>query len=587
MQEDPDWRWCQTTNMKQRVDYYNSFASQARTFRASIAASKVVTVNFVDQLPEKRSNLAVCVIPANEDAQQFLDITRDSIKRYAEKCGADYIELQDDQHPNWPMANKYRVYSVSSVYDKTLYLDCDISIRDTAPDLFKITPDNKFSVYEEISDWENRNWTTWIETEQSLIKRKFLTSEQIDNAPKALRMYNGGVMMIPKSLAHYYKQPDKTYPKMWCFDQHYLTLTLPEEYHHQLDQKFNFCWQVFDFTNTNAHCDFLTQANEAYFLHVNGERNIQLRKKILSWDFSDPIKCGLITHEDVSCATKFNECSDSLEKQEELNKDIYKYAKNQKKTNSFTIDDVCILCLGHSDKQFKTIEPRSYLKFVNFNDYTAGKYRGNEWAEARAYHIHESIFEDAEFYGFVTASWNTKYTTTRIDNFHKLFTTNLLIDSDPEDKIFLCADMFCSCIWLKNKNHKHGIIADCIGGTKDVWINLELRKLLKDLDLKSDIHKPVPFSSQGIFHKTIYHEWKKFLNDKNVYDKVNSVVENLGIDINYWNKHQPQHSSFRVHAYFMEAIHCFWCANQDYKFIATTNRIVNWYHHDSRKLRGW
>ena len=106
------------------------------------------------------------MIPANDDAQQLLDVTRHSIQKYAEKCGADYIELKDDQHPTWPMANKYRVYNVSSVYDKTLYLDCDVMIKDDAPNLFELTPDDKFCVLEEISDWENRRWTTWIETEQ-------------------------------------------------------------------------------------------------------------------------------------------------------------------------------------------------------------------------------------------------------------------------------------------------------------------------------------------------------------------------------------------------------------------------------------
>jgi len=603
----PNWQWCQGLTEEKRKQYHDKVNGKVRTLRQAIRGGWVTTVNFVDVLPERTSDLAVCVIPANDIAQELLDITRDSIKAYAEKCGADYIELPDDQHPDWPMANKYRVYNVSSVYEKTLYLDCDVLVMPDAPNIFEVTPDDKLSVFEEFSIWEERNWTSWVQNEQDIIVRKFLEPELrdalLDNgAFTATKMFNGGVMVIPKSVAEWYKQPEKIYIRQWCFDQNYLSLILPEELHHQLDERFNFNWQKMDFTYVNHHSDFLNKAQNCYFIHVNGEKNLEIRKRILSWDFSNPLRNKLLLHEEVSTNQRWNGCEMSVKKQFELNDIISDYVDSQSEERLHSLDDVKIACIGHSQEQFDRIADKSYIVKVDVNNVKHGKFSDNVWAETRVWGSDKKIFPDsAKIIGYTTASWQKKYTSQKIDEFENFSAADILLKSKPEDKIWLCADMYCSCLWLRSRIENghpfYGIIGDCMGeqSAQDM-----LRKYLKMIGLSSKtiMHKAIPFSNQMIGHRENIDQYEKWLEEQDVFAKCQYVLEKYGFAENKWEYRgtsNEQHEakwkgrcySFRPQAYLMEATNCFWCAHQDFKYIGTTHRINSWYNHDVRTVRGW
>jgi glycosyltransferase involved in cell wall biosynthesis len=256
--------------------------STVRVLKKAPDETKADIINFFDILPEKKSKYAVCVIPANDSAMELLDITRSGVKKYAEKCGADYIELSGDQNPNWTMSNKYRLNRVAKTYDKTLYLDCDIVVKNDAPNIFELTPDDKISAYDEYEIFEQRNDTGWIRKQQESI---FLTT--LDSFPEEIKeeyvkngefitesMINGGVLVIPNALADYYKQPSHPYTKFWCFDQHLLTLELPEEKFNNLTHKFNCEYEGNDFSNL---------VNNSHFIHLNGLKNKpELRKSLLN-----------------------------------------------------------------------------------------------------------------------------------------------------------------------------------------------------------------------------------------------------------------------------------------------------------------
>ena len=296
----PNWQWCQGLTEGQRKDYNKKVSSKVRTIRKAIREGLVDVVNFVDDIPTPTSDYAVCVIPANQSAMDLLDITRDSIKSYAKKCGADYIELTGDQHPDWPMANKYRLHKVASTYKKTLYLDCDVIVSDKAPNIFDATPDDKISAFDEYPLWKSKNEVQWIEKEQDLIIRKVLSDKQSRNFIKNGKtiypntMINGGVLVIPKSCADYYKQPEEEYPRQWCFDQNYFTLLLPDDKFHRLDLKWNCCHTFGD--------KFWYFAKDSFFLHLNGLlKNTDFRKftmqQLVHGDYTP---CQLSRYEDFS-----------------------------------------------------------------------------------------------------------------------------------------------------------------------------------------------------------------------------------------------------------------------------------------------
>lgn len=275
----PNWKWCQDTSQVDREKYLR-LSKRRGVLSLSASEHRVSTIDFYDDIPEPKSTLAICVIPANESAKKLLRITRQRIKGYARECGADYIELTGDQHPDWPMANKYRVGQVTSIYEKTLYLDCDILVSDKTPNIFEITPDDKISGFDEYCIWSQKDYS-WIEREQDIIIRKTLTDKQaekfLDNGrtiyPKV--MINGGVLVIPKSCAKYYQQPTDTYPKQWCFDQNYLTLLVyGEDVFNPLDLKWNCLFTCED--------GFWYNSSEAYFIHVNSLRDQETREAVLS-----------------------------------------------------------------------------------------------------------------------------------------------------------------------------------------------------------------------------------------------------------------------------------------------------------------
>jgi hypothetical protein len=67
-----------------------------------------------------------------------------SQKRYADRCGVDYVELKDEGNA---IRNKYHAACLRSItmfkdfadspYDRILFLDCDILIRKNAKNIFK------------------------------------------------------------------------------------------------------------------------------------------------------------------------------------------------------------------------------------------------------------------------------------------------------------------------------------------------------------------------------------------------------------------------------------------------------------------
>jgi hypothetical protein len=74
-------------------------------------------------------------------------------------------------------------------------------------------------------------------------------------------MINSGLLVIPKSCCEYYKQPEEPYPKIWCFDQQYLTQNLPDGRFFHLDRRWN---------NTFATIDFWDYIESSYVFHING-----------------------------------------------------------------------------------------------------------------------------------------------------------------------------------------------------------------------------------------------------------------------------------------------------------------------------
>jgi hypothetical protein len=273
---------------------------------------------------------------------------------------------------------------------------------------------------------------------------------------------------------------------------------------------------------------------------------------------------------------KYHRCQQSIVSQRSKNLSIIDYIENQVE-NGPDFNNVQILSLGHRDSQFDSIQDRPYLKKVNLNSVDAGEYSDNKWAESRAF-LDDSLFrDDVEFVGFTTASWNEKYEGyARIDNFHNWDNAKVLLRSKPEDKIVLCADMFCPCVWIDDK----GILSDFFNSSAG-FIG---RNFLKLIGL-SGKHLQAPFSNQLICHKSIVQKYKQFLQDNEVMPKIEWIVQRYSDKIKQSTDIQKSYHANRLHAYFMEMVSCFWFVNQDFMYIPNVNRKETWYSVDGINQR--
>ena len=279
-------------------------------------------------------------------------------------------------------------------------------------------------------------------------------------------------------------------------------------------------------------------------------------------------------------------CSIANEKQKEKNLKILEHLENQDK-NNIDFENVEIFCLGHSKKQFDSIQDRSYIKKIDLNKIDAGQYSDNKWAESRAF-LADLPSDNKDFVGFVTASWNIKYEPfSFIQNFHNWNNAKLLINSKPEDKIVLCADIFCPCIWISDRDSNSSILSHFIKDNAEVVVE----KLLKPIGLEDYKHVKVPFGNQMIMHKSLLSEYKDYLSEFNVFKKVNCFVEKH-INGNMYNCDDFIKSNYqynRLHAYFMEMVSCFWFSIKDWLYIPNTERREDWYNQNAvaSRIKEW
>jgi len=271
----------------------------------------------------------------------------------------------------------------------------------------------------------------------------------------------------------------------------------------------------------------------------------------------------------LTMSDKYHLCEKAQESQKQKNKTITEYIDNQSRSRNL-LDDLQILCLGHSNKQFDSIHNRSYLKKINLNDIDAGKYSDNKWAESRAFISEKELFApSAKFVGFTTASWNLKYEAySRIDELHNWETCHILLNSKPEDKIVLCADMFCPCIWFEKQENVSSVFFG------------ENYKLVGDIfydmfGFSVKQHMKVPFSNQMILHRENYEIYKEYLLYNQIFEKVTDFIDTVK---KYMNKNEEVKYSFnRLNAYVLEMISTFWFSGQNFIYLPNAERKIDWY----------
>jgi len=213
----------------------------------------------------------VITVAVDEVTQGELAISRDAFIGYAKKVGADYLEIIDPiDDCGHVCANKYAMIPYLDKYEQTLYLDADVIVRDTAPDIFEQVPIGSWGLVDDLEKVRlGSNGNNWMNGE-------ILSICDSQNIPRyeVQKAYNSGVMVMPRNAHRSYFAPTHRIPDVWCCEQnfHSIMLAANKESIVELSDEWNLGY---------PWIDWLPKISTSHFVHVNGCKPQSLRLALM------------------------------------------------------------------------------------------------------------------------------------------------------------------------------------------------------------------------------------------------------------------------------------------------------------------
>lgn len=149
---------------------------------------------------------AVVTVSIGDKFKKISNITHTSIKNYAKRINADFIVIdgktkgQEDIIPHFA---KLKIYELLKEYERIIYLDSDIIVREDTPNLFNLIPEDKFGIFQEGSFIPRRK----LDLEMAA---KTYSTKIIGINPDEWKgeYYNSGVMVFSKRHRTVFTSPD-------------------------------------------------------------------------------------------------------------------------------------------------------------------------------------------------------------------------------------------------------------------------------------------------------------------------------------------------------------------------------------------
>lgn len=208
---------------------------------------------------------------------ELTDIIYPLFKKYADKCGADFFSIEDIQNPSCPVLDKFRVVEKFDEYDRMLFIDADILVRNDAPNLFDLVPVGQVGCYDEGSTIETQGLQIRMHHVNVLVNQWKLDSiewPKVLNPGEILPYYNAGVVMMDAEHEYLFRKPSVnplTKPTVPCGEQVYMNWGIrrfrPKMYHLPLP---------FNQMPYNRFRDYLYTS---YFCHYAGYESFDERAK--------------------------------------------------------------------------------------------------------------------------------------------------------------------------------------------------------------------------------------------------------------------------------------------------------------------
>ncbi len=140
----------------------------------------------------------VLTIAVGDDYLQMASYTHPTIKAYAERIGADFLCI-DESNTSTPHWEKFQIFDLLNKYERIIYLDTDLIVRDDCPDLFEVVPVSELGMFNEAPFVPDGRQAAMYE----VCKAHDTNVPDWDG-----KYYNSGVMVISRTHKYLFKKPD-------------------------------------------------------------------------------------------------------------------------------------------------------------------------------------------------------------------------------------------------------------------------------------------------------------------------------------------------------------------------------------------
>jgi len=193
----------------------------------------------------------VLTLAIGEESEQLYALSSDSIQSYARKIGADFACIHQNifLDPIPAHYNKLKIGDYLEIYDRILYLDCDLIVKPNTPNIFDLVPIDAIGVMNEsnFSDYSQEIFD---------IKNVF---GQLDGWD--LDYFNSGVIVVSKVHSELFETPEKIFPSNF-YEQTYLNWRAQA-----LNYKFSYIPEEFNYIFRGSNLEI---QESAYIVHFAG-----------------------------------------------------------------------------------------------------------------------------------------------------------------------------------------------------------------------------------------------------------------------------------------------------------------------------
>lgn len=236
----------------------------------------------------------------NSPYNEMVKYTIPTIRKYADKINVDFICLDNFKKYKHACEMKFYIKEMFEKYDNILYLDTDVMVLDTAPNIFDIIDieDVGISIFEEAS-FHNppslRDFKKYV-NQYNMVRKKY-NKEVIDISKYNNLYYNNGIFLINKKFSFLLNEPIGERSE-WVYNNAFLPEQNEINYNIVLNNidVYNLPKEFSCMQSKNIYNPLRDEINfNSYFLHYAGAAGSSFnRTKLIEKDFNNFKKNGLV-----------------------------------------------------------------------------------------------------------------------------------------------------------------------------------------------------------------------------------------------------------------------------------------------------